>query len=419
MGMRGDMEGPGRILVVSADIGAGHDAAAAELARRLRGRGLLVDRLNLLEVLPVAARWVVRDAYRGILRWLPWGYDVLFRLTGRSRVPASVLRSLLRPVRRRMRRAIPPDTRAVVTTYPFANQLLGPLRRQGRLAVPVISYVTDLVVHPTWLAPGVDVYCAVRHAEVQPSGAADDVEVTVVRPLVAAAFATSSAVDRREARQRFGLPPDERLALIVAGAWGAGDIAATVAEVRATGHVRPVVVCGRNEELYQRLRGGEHVFGWVEDMPALMRAVDVVVENAGGLTCQEALACGVPVVTYRPIPGHGRANATILARTGLTRWVPGRDQLGPVLAGLFGEADGERPDRDGEPRSHPGPTAAGRPAGPDLAAPTADPAGVVAEAAGRAGSAGVEGRGRRTLVDSVGDAVAVVAALLQATGGPR
>ncbi|MEE3921714.1 hypothetical protein V2I01_36055 [Micromonospora sp. BRA006-A] len=40
-------------------------------------------------------------------------------------------------------------------------------------------------------------------------------------------------------------------------------------------------------------------------MPALMRAVDVMVENAGGLTCQEALAAGLPVVTYRPIAGHG------------------------------------------------------------------------------------------------------------------
>ncbi|MET8907995.1 glycosyltransferase [Micromonospora sp. NPDC004551] len=412
------MERPGRIVVVSADIGAGHDTAAAELARRLRGRGLVVDRLNLLELLPAPARWAVREAYRGILRSLPWCYDVLFNLTGRTRVSASVLRLLLRPVRRRMRRAIPPDTRAVVTTYPFANQLLGPLRRQGRLVVPVISYVTDFVVHPTWLAPGVDVYCAVRHAEVRPEGAADDVEVAVVQPLVSRAFAASAAVDRRNARQRFGLPPDERLALIVAGAWGAGDIAATAAEVRATGSARPVVVCGRNAELYERLRGREHVFGWVDDMPTLMRAVDVVVENAGGLTCQEALACGVPVVTYRPIPGHGRANASILARSGLTRWVPGPDQLGPVLAALFGEPDGERPDRAADPGAHLRPAAAGRPSRPDLEPPT-DPAGLVAEAASRAGSAGAEARGRRTVLDSVGDAVAVVAALLQSTGGPR
>lgn len=397
--MRRGMECPGRIVVVSADVGAGHDTAAAELTRRLRGRGFVVDRLNLLDVLPRPVHWAVKEAYRGILRWLPWGYEALFALTSRSRLSASMVRALLRPVRRRMRRAIPPDARAVVTTYPFANQLLGPLRRQGRLVVPVITYVTDLVVHPTWLSPGVDVYCTVRHAEVRPSGAADGIDVTVVQPLVSRAFSAPSAVNRRQARQRFGLPPHGRLALIVAGAWGAGDVETTVAEVSATGRVRPVVVCGRNEALYHRLRRSvDHVFGWVDDMPTLMRAVDVVVENSGGLTCQEALACGVPVVTYRPIPGHGRANASILARTGLTRLVPDSAQLRPALDDL---ATGEtRPARTG-------------------GSSRVDPAGLVAEAASGPVSAGADDTRRRPLVDSLGDAVAVVAALLQSSGGPR
>jgi len=359
-------------------------------------------------VLPRPAHWAFKEMYRGILRWLPWGYDVLFALGNRSQFSVSVLRLLLRPVRHRMRHAIPPDTRAVVTTYPFANQLLGPLRRQGRLNVPLITYVTDFVLHPTWHSPGVDAYCAVRHAEVYPASAADDIDVTVVQPLVSPAFTTPADVDRRLARQRFGLPADERLALIVAGAWGAGELRDTVAEVAATGRVRPVVVCGRNEALREQLRAEhQHVFGWVDDMPTLMRAVDVVVENAGGLTCQEALACGVPVVTYRPIPGHGRANASVLARSGLTRWVPDRDQPGPVLTTLTGD-----------PRSERGARVPGRPVRVDPAEPWLDPASVVAEAASRAESVGGEERGRRALVDSVGDAAAVVAALLQSSGGP-
>ncbi|TYC22003.1 hypothetical protein [Micromonospora sp. MP36] len=102
LGMRRDMESAGRIVVISADIGAGHDAAAAELARRLRGRGFVVDRLNFLAVLPRPVRSVFREAYRGILRWLPWGHDRLFAPTSRSRLSVSVLRALLRPLRARM-----------------------------------------------------------------------------------------------------------------------------------------------------------------------------------------------------------------------------------------------------------------------------------------------------------------------------
>jgi UDP-N-acetylglucosamine:LPS N-acetylglucosamine transferase len=53
-------------------------------------------------------------------------------------------------------------------------------------------------------------------------------------------------------------------------------------------------------------------------MPVLMAAADVVVENAGGLTSLEAFAAGVPIVTYRPIPGHGRDNVKGMLAAGVT-----------------------------------------------------------------------------------------------------
>ncbi|WUI09240.1 UDP-N-acetylglucosamine--LPS N-acetylglucosamine transferase [Micromonospora sp. NBC_00421] len=385
--------------MISADVGAGHDTAAGELAHRLRERGFTVDRLNLLDVLPRPVRWAFREAYRDMLRWLPRGYDLLFALTARSRWSVSAIRGLLRPVRRRLGRTIPPDTLAVVTTYPFANQLLGPLRRQGRLAVPVVSYVTDFALHPTWVSPGVDRYYALRHAELPPSDDSDGVPVTTVQPLVSPAFGGAHRTDRRQARRRFGLPERDRLALIVAGAWGAGDVETTVAEVDATGWARPVVVCGRNTLLYDRLRQDwEHVFGWVDDMATLMRAVDVVVENAGGLTCQEALSAGVPVVTYRPLPGHGRANASILARAGLIRRVSSAAQLRPALM----ETTARR-DRPAPPPTDP-----------------VDVEGLVAAVAAVPGGADAyDRRRRRSPLDVLGDAVAVVVALLQSSSGGR
>ncbi|MEU1753564.1 UDP-N-acetylglucosamine--LPS N-acetylglucosamine transferase [Micromonospora matsumotoense] len=391
--------------MISADVGAGHDTAAGELAHRLRDLGFTVDRLNLLDVLPWPVRWAFREAYRDMLRWIPRSYDLLFALTARSRLSVSLIRGLLRPVRRRLGRAIPPDTLAVVTTYPFANQLLGPLRRQGRLTVPVVSYVTDFALHPTWLSPGVDRYYAVRHAEVPPVDDAAGPPVTTVRPLVSPAFSGSSGIDRRQARRRFGLPERDRLALIVAGAWGAGDVETTVAEVGATGWARPVVVCGRNILLYDRLRQDwEHVFGWVDDMPTLMRAVDVVVENAGGLTCQEALSAGIPVVTYRPLPGHGRANATILARAGLTRRAPSVEQLRPALTETTGRRDRRVP-ASADPVDGKG---------------LVDVEGLVADVAAAPGGADAyDPLRRRSPRDALGDAVTVVAALLQSSRGRR
>src|SRR5690606_22231601 len=77
---------------------------------------------------------------------------------------------------------------------------------------------------------------------------------------------------------------------------------------------------------------------WVTDMPQLMRAVDVLVENAGGLMALEGMATGLPVATYRPIPGHGHVSAVTLERAGASTWIRTRHALGPTLSRLL---DGE------------------------------------------------------------------------------
>ncbi|MFI2267073.1 MGDG synthase family glycosyltransferase [Micromonospora aurantiaca (nom. illeg.)] len=311
-----------RIVVVSADIGAGHDAAAAELASRLALDGVAVHHLNFFVSLPKPLHAVIREGYRTLLRWCPLSYDALFTLTGCSPPLVASIRAALRPARRRMLMLMPPDTGLVVTTFPFANQVLGPLRHTGRLSTPVVTYVTDFVIHPTWMATGVDTYCVIHETTQQQAAMRGAPDVRLVDPLVPARHRPSTDAARRAARAQFALPEEGRLALIVAGSWGAGDVARTAREVLAAGCVTPVVVCGRNANLRRRLAGFPgHVLGWVDDMPTLLQAVDLVVENAGGLTCQQALAAGLPTITYRPIPGHGRANARMLAGAGLTTYV--------------------------------------------------------------------------------------------------
>ncbi|WP_331446952.1 glycosyltransferase [Streptomyces xanthochromogenes] len=108
-------------------------------------------------------------------------------------------------------------------------------------------------------------------------------------------------------------------------------------EVRDCGAAVPVVVCGRNETLAAQLRsdGIEHVYGWVDDMPGLMHASDVLIQNAGGLTSLEAFAAGLPVASYRCIPGHGLTNAAALDEAGAAVWIAHPADLKTVLNDLI------------------------------------------------------------------------------------
>jgi UDP-N-acetylglucosamine:LPS N-acetylglucosamine transferase len=103
------------------------------------------------------------------------------------------------------------------------------------------------------------------------------------------------------------------------------------------GRYRVVVLTGQNTSLRRRLRSRyptTQVLGWVDDMASLLSASDVVIENAGGLTAMEAMACRVPVVSYLPIPGHGRDNVEMMAEAGVSSYARTEEQLGELLEAL-------------------------------------------------------------------------------------
>ncbi|WP_406438799.1 glycosyltransferase [Streptomyces sp. NBC_00631] len=327
----------GRIAIISAGVGAGHDGAAAGLADRLADQGFLVDRHDFLDLLPACAGRLLCGAYHRMLTWAPEGYQRLYAATDRAARPGVVWRALFRAAEQRMLRSLAPDTCAVVSTYPGAGQVLGALRRRGLLTVPAFTYLTDFSVHTLWVAPGIDAHLAVHPVPAAQAHAQGAAAVTVVGPVTHPRFTPPRTGQRAAARERFGLPAGAPLALLVAGSWGVGPVRRAAAEIRQTGVAVPVVVCGRNQALAEQLRqdGIEHAFGWVEDMPGLMHACDVLVQNAGGLTSLEAFAAGLPVASYRCIPGHGQTNAAALEEAGLAAWIRDPAELGPVLAELL------------------------------------------------------------------------------------
>jgi processive 1,2-diacylglycerol beta-glucosyltransferase len=335
---------PNCIVLFSASIGAGHDGIAGELARRLSVSGHPVQRHDFLDMLPPGWGDALRAAYARQLRSLPATWGWLLRAAAGPHASAAATGASTRAAAARMLAATAPGYAAVVSTYPLASGVLGRLRASGRLPVPVIAVLTDPSVHPLCVAPGVDLHLAPTArtaARIRALGGC----AAVVRPLVGPAFRpAASEAEVRDAQRRLGLRQDGRLAVVVAGSWGVGDVAATVADIAAATAATPVVACGRNAVLRRRLAGSGRTvpLGWVDDMPSLLRAADVVVHNAGGLSSMEALQTGVPIASYRCLPGHGTANAAALAADDLSPW-PGTvdalaDTVRQALAGALAPA---------------------------------------------------------------------------------
>ncbi len=94
--------------------------------------------------------------------------------------------------------------------------------------------------------------------------------------------------------------------------------------------------------------------GWRDDVHELVQDADVLVHNAGGAPSRSRSSRALPALTYRAIPGHGRADAAVLDRAGLAPGSASPASLARALESRRGAGRGDRtwPDAAHAVRDH-------------------------------------------------------------------
>lgn len=335
------------MLVLSADVGEGHAAAARALARQIEDSGQDAE-VTVIDGLAAMGRLlqpVVEDGYRVQLRFMPWTYTVVYWLlehVGPIRWAARRLLCLFgsRPLARRIAEH---DPDVVVSTYPAVTVVLARLRRTHAIACPTVATITDLTGLFFWAQPGIDMHLVMYGESMSPveriAGAGS---AQLVSPLISAEFTTPRCP--LQARRALGLPEAGRMVVVSGGGWGVGDITGAVRELLHEPEVSAIVcLAGRNEQLRERLEddfaGQErvHVYGFTHEMPRLLAAADVLVHSTGGVTCLEAKAAGTPVVSYGLPVGHARLNTRAMADLSLLRLANDTIELREHVRASFAE----------------------------------------------------------------------------------
>jgi len=89
--------GPRRVLILSADVGEGHAAAARALATQLEDapQPTEVTVIDGLAAMGRVLRPVVEDGYRVQLRFVPWTYTLVYGLLNHVRPVRAIATRLL------------------------------------------------------------------------------------------------------------------------------------------------------------------------------------------------------------------------------------------------------------------------------------------------------------------------------------
>lgn len=332
-----------RVLFLSAKVGDGHSSAAnavcAALPESAPGASALVVDSYRYAALVVSG--VVSSGYLQMVKTIPQMYRFLYHRAERAtevgpfrtwahQFTAGNLRALLQRER--------PDI--VVCTHAFPCGAMAEYKAAYADAPPVLGIVTDFAVHGFWVHDNIDAYAVATEAlrsQLVRRGVARERIVAAGIP-VHPKFA-ARAGEKAVLRARLGLPREGRLVLLMGGGLGIGPSEHMLHALDGlAGDVAIVMIAGRNSRagrraaaIAERLARPLVVRGFVDNVYDYMHACDALVTKPGGLTAAEALACGIPMVLSRPLPGQEERNLRVLVDAGCAIRVRSVDELPHAL----------------------------------------------------------------------------------------
>lgn len=310
-----------RIIILTADAGFGHRAAANALADALNdlyADHCAVEILNPLDDnrVPAFLRETQADQDR-MVREMPelykFGYEASDAAFPSVMVETALILMLFEVMNDLILRFKP---HVVVTTYPLYQAPVDAVRVITRRKVPMVTAITDLAtVHRLWFNEAADA-CLVPNAIVRDLAIKNGLQAQriyqtgiPINPRVALETRTKD-----EIRSILGWKTDLPAVLAV----GSRRVRKLSEILRALNHsgipMQLAVVAGGDDELYERLRATEwhvpvYLYNFVRDLPELLHAADCIVTKAGGLIVTESLACSLPMLLVDVNPGQEVGNA--------------------------------------------------------------------------------------------------------------
>ncbi len=336
-----------KIFIFHASAGHGHQKAAEVLAKAFLKRGLKPEDVRVIDALDLAP-FVFRKSYPAIyfhsVKNIPhvwgWFYE-MFDLP---------VTAWLKPFRHffnflhgqkllQLVKKEKPDV--IICAHFFTAELFSSAKAKGKIQAKIITLITDFLPHSFWVNPGTDIYWVMGEdasRALQKRGIPKEKIRTGGIP-VEDAF--KPAGRKAEILSKFKFETGRLTLLLTSGSFGLGPHAEILKELESfKDKVQCFMVCGKNAGLQQSLEKISfsypiRIFGFVDFMPDLMEASDLIVAKTGGLTTCESLAKGIPLIVLEPIPGQETRNAEILKERNAAFFMEKPEQIKVIVQSIL------------------------------------------------------------------------------------
>ncbi|WP_371368950.1 Processive diacylglycerol beta-glucosyltransferase [Sporomusa rhizae] len=312
-----------KILFITAPIGAGHIKAAQAVSQTVTAShpDLQTEICNVFDFFhPIIGNTILKT-YLKILGIFPQAYGAMYSWGNQSELALYGREIVSRFLARRMVNYIDSfQPSVIVCTHATPAGLVAWSKRKGLLSVPAAAIITDFVIHRLWVYPEMDRYFVSHENMVEYLNGYGIARKSVTITGIPVGTSFSRPCDRVEVLKSLTLHQDRKTILIMGG--GAGILPMDEILEMCDQLDKPlqfIAIAGKNKQLYNKLSKFESnskhpikVLGYVDNVNEIMSAADILISKPGGMSTSEALALGLPLIIYRPIPGQEEANTRYL-----------------------------------------------------------------------------------------------------------
>lgn len=309
------------ILLLSAPIGSGHRLAAQALQQVLEQKAdVEVIHGNVFSFFPEFLGSAFLRSYLWVLARCPWVYRAAYAW-GNKKSGSLWLRSLVNKALAFLGRGylsrVNPD--AVIATHATPAGIMG-IYKRSHPGMLLSAVITDFTIHRWWLNDGVDYYF-IADKLLQDKLPADVCALPMGIP-VRQEFVKISRTSTADLRRSLNWPQNKKICLLMGGGEGLLPMQKIIAALKKQqiDNLEIVAVTGNNHKLLHNLQsaygscGDVRLYGFTQEVPAMMGSADMIVTKAGGLTAAEVLATGLSFIIYHPLPGQEEGNAMFLEK---------------------------------------------------------------------------------------------------------
>lgn len=335
--MKGLTDESRKVLLLSCSTGEGHNHCAKAVQQQLEAKGVQADFFDMLHLFGEPGPIHMEQLLNVISTRIPRLFGLMYKAG--EKVSSLGVTSPIYLINSNYGRKLcdlinENGYDAVVCSHLFPMETLTFIRKHYGLEARCYGILSDYTCIPFLVETELDAYFLPHEKvrrECEKAGIPTDRLIVTGMPVVMS-FRTD--VSKQEARGMLGIPGEKKMYLVMTGGIGCGDAIGLCDKLTEIPDEDMLlcVLAGRNQELQERLnarylnRFNVRVIPFTDQVSLYMRAADVLLSKAGGISSAEAAIVNVPLVHTMMIPGVETINASFFAQLGMSLMAEDFDQ---------------------------------------------------------------------------------------------